>query len=236
METEFQTSFIPKKPLSEDRTPSTKPVSLLIFVSTVIFFASIAGAGIMYFYKVSLAKSVESKKSDLLTAKEAFEGNFITEIQNFDRRLTAANQILANHILVSPIFDALAQATLKSIQFTKFTHSVKGSGPSAQIQVQLEGRVDNYTDLAYAHLALESDALTQNKYIKDPVFSNITLDEQTGSVLFNLTFTIDPSYILYTDTLKRAEDTTGPETDPEIQTPPAPPTEATTGEDQNIIQ
>lgn len=205
MEADFQTSFIPKKALSEDRVQTTKPVSVFVFLATIVFFASLAGAGLMYFYKAGLERGVTSRKADLEKAKDAFEGDFITDLQTFDRRITAANEVLSDHVTLSPIFEAIGVATLKSIQFTKFTHKISGTGTSAKIEVTLSGKAENYTAIA-----LESDKLTENKYIKDPIFENLTLDDQ-GNVLFDLTFKVDPSLVLFGDTLARlASQTTLP--------------------------
>lgn len=199
MEGDFQTSFIPKKPLSEDRVQTTKPVSIFVFVATIIFFASLLGAGLMYFYKASLVRSVSISKANLDKAKEAFEGDFIKELQDFDRRISASNEILSSHITLSPIFEALGVATLKSVQFTKFSHKITGTGASAKIIVTMSGKADNYTAIA-----LQSDQLTQNKYIKDPIFENLTLDERSN-VLFDLTFQVDPSFVLFGEKLNREE-------------------------------
>lgn len=221
MEGDFQTSFIPKKPLSEDRVQTTKPVSILVFIATIIFFASLLGAGLMYFYKASLIRSVSISKSNLDKAKEAFEGDFIRELQDFDRRISASNEILSSHVTLSPIFEALGVATLKSVQFTKFAHNITGSGTSAKIVVTMSGKADNYTAIA-----LQSDQLTLNKYIKDPIFENLTLDERSN-VLFDLTFQVDPSFVLFGEKLNREQtvltpvDTTSTieDTDSSVPTP-----------------
>lgn len=199
MEGDFQTSFIPKKPLSEDRVQTTKPVSIFVFIATIIFFASLLGAGLMYFYKASLIRSVSVSKVNLDKAKEAFEGDFIKELQDFDRRISASNEILSNHVTLSPIFEALGLATLKSVQFTKFSHKITGTGNSAKILVTMSGKADNYTAIA-----LQSDQLTQNKYIKDPIFENLTLDDRSN-VLFDLTFQVDPSFVLFGEKLNREQ-------------------------------
>lgn len=199
MEGDFQTSFIPKKPLSEDRVQTAKPVSIFVFVATIIFFASLLGAGLMYFYKASLVRSVSVSKANLDKAKEAFEGDFIKELQDFDRRISASNEILSSHITLSPIFEALGVATLKSVQYTKFSHKITGTGTSAKIVVSMSGKADNYTAIA-----LQSDQLTQNKYIKDPIFENLTLDDRSN-VLFDLTFQVDPSFVLFGEKLNREQ-------------------------------
>ncbi len=215
MDQNFQTSFIPKKPLAEDRMERPKSVSVFLFFATVIFIASIVGAGAMYFYKASLTGQVEQMKADLKKAESAFEGDFIRQLQLTDKRIVAANAVLSNHIAVSPIFQELQNRTLKSIQFTKFSYAITGSGPTAKITVTMSGKSQNYTAIA-----LESAMLVDNnKYFKDPVFSNLAPNDQ-GMVLFDLTFNVDPQLVLYKQAL--AHSGVAPVQAPEAQIPSAP--------------
>lgn len=197
MDPQAQTSFIPKRALAEDRAPRQKTVSIFSFFATILFIASIAGAGAMYFYESTLKASVNDMQQTLTKAKDAFEETFLQELQVVDARINAASEVLENHVTVSPIFSALQQATLKSVQFTKFVYAVDGSGPGASVLVKMSGRAQNYNALA-----LQSDELTKNKYIRNPIFSNLTLDTQ-GNVLFDLSFSVDPKFVLYGEALSR---------------------------------
>lgn len=197
MDPQAQTSFIPKRPLAEDRAPRQKTVSIFSFLATILFLASIAGAGAMYFYESSLKANVTSMQQDLTKAKDAFEETFLQELQVVDARINAAREVLENHITVSPIFTALQQSTLKSVQFTKFVYAIEGTGPGASVLVKMSGKAQSYNALA-----LQSDELTKNKYVRNPIFSNLTLDTQ-GNVLFDLSFTVDPKFVLYGEALGR---------------------------------
>lgn len=197
MDQNFQTSFIPKRPLAEDRTERPQTVSVFLFISSIILVASIVGAGFVYFYGTSLSNQVTQMKADLKKAEGAFEGDFIQELQVMDRRINAANEVLANHITVSPVFATLQGSTLKTVQYTKFGYTITGSGPAAQVNIQMSGIAESYIAVA-----LQSDAITKNKYIRDPIFSNLTLNEK-GSVLFDLTFSVDPKFVLYGEVLAR---------------------------------
>ena len=190
MDKEFQTSFIPKKPLTEDRVVRERPVSVVTFFATVIFFATlVAGVG-AYGYQVVLAKKVKDMAVSLDKAKGAFEPSLLSDLEVLDRRINASQEILSNHIAVSPIFQSLQELTLKNVRFTKFSYEVsRESG----ITVKMSGLSPNYS---YITLALQSDVFVQNKYIKNPVFSNLNLDEK-GNVTFDLTFSVDPSFVKY---------------------------------------
>jgi hypothetical protein len=197
MDQNFQTSFIPKKALAEDRVERPKSVSVLLFFATIIFIASIAGAAFVFFYKTSLTNQVTQMKLDLKKSEGAFDGDFIQVLQSMDKRINAANIVLGNHVAVSPIFAELQRSTLKSIQYTKFGYVLNGEGPSAQVNVQMSGRSQDYNAIA-----LESAELAKNKYIKEPVFANLTPSDQ-GDILFDLTFSVDPKFVLYGETLAR---------------------------------
>lgn len=197
MDQNFQTSFIPKRPVTEDRPVRSSSVSVFLFIAVVFLIASIGSAAFVYIYKTSLTRQVAQMKDDLDKAKGAFEDDFIKDLQTIDRRINTANQVLAGHIAVSPIFQALQQSTLKSIQFTKFTYKITGSGQSSQIDVDMSGKAQSYTSIA-----LESDQLTKNKYIRDPIFSNLTLDDK-GNVLFDLVFSVDPKLVMFSEVVAK---------------------------------
>lgn len=196
MDTNFQTSFIPKKPLAEDHSVSSSGgSSVFMFIATIIFLATLAGGAAVYFYKATLTKTILSQQTQLNAARNAFEPSLITELKRLDRRITNANTILGQHIVVSPIFEALQANTLKSIQFTRFTYTTP-TDAKMPITVQMNGKARDY-----ASIALESDQLAMNKNIHNSVFSDLSLDDQTGRVSFNLSFTVDADLVRYTNHL-----------------------------------
>ena len=80
MEQNFQTSFIPKKPMIEERTVASRPISFLTVVSVVIFFTVIIATGALYFYDKVLAKNITKMENDLNLAKNRFEPSKIIQI------------------------------------------------------------------------------------------------------------------------------------------------------------
>jgi hypothetical protein len=198
MDKEFQTSFIPKKPLAEVRTPAPKPVNIFSFIAMILFFASLISAGGVYFYKVLLTKRIADMGVQLARAKDAFEPSLISDLETLDKRINSSKEILSNHILVSPIFKALEEMTLRSIRFSKFSYTYN-AGDKA-VGVKISGQAKDYNAIA-----AQSDILGENKYIKNPVFSNLNLDTK-GNVSFDLFFTVDPSFVKYEDALSRGQE------------------------------
>ncbi len=190
MDQNFQTSFIPKKPIVEERAVSAQPIGFLFIISIIILFAVLLGTGGLYFYKVSIQNDIAKKQQSLSLAQNSFEPSKITELQLLDKRLSAATEILDNHIAVTPIFSELQSITMESVRFTKFSYTL-GTDTNPNIDVKMSG-----TATGYRPLALQSDLFGQDKYFINPIFSNLTLDN-SGNILFDLEFSVRPSFVNY---------------------------------------
>ena len=202
MEQNFQTSFIPKKPMIEERTVASRPISFLTVVSVVIFFTVIIATGALYFYDKVLAKNITKMENDLNLAKNRFEPSKIIQLQVLDKRLRASSEILSKHIAISPIFEALQSITLKTVSYTKFSYDFDDS-KNAKIKVKMNG-----VAVGYRSVAFQSDLFAKNKYLIDPVFSNLLLDDK-GNVLFDLEFSVDPTFVDYKKMLETTNEDTG---------------------------
>ena len=84
---------------------------------------------------------------------------------------------------------------MKTVGYTKFSYNFDGN-KNSKIMVQISG-----VAVGYRSVALQSDLFTGNKYLIDPVFSNLSLDDK-GNVLFDLEFSVDPNFIDYKKTLE----------------------------------
>ena len=187
----FQTSFIPKKPLAEERVVAPRHTSIFSFLATLIFFGSLASAGAIYFYQANLLKTNTDKSTQITAARNSFQPTLIKTLEKLDRRITDAKSLLGNHIMVSPVFEALQVNTLKSIQFTKFSYTTPVD-PSAPITIHMSGKARDY-----GSIALQSDQLAKNANIHNSLFSNLALDAQTGTVSFDLEFTVDADLVRF---------------------------------------
>jgi hypothetical protein len=194
MDQNFQTSFIPKKSMIKENVNSSQPVSALLIISLFILFTVLLATGGLYFYKGVVAKSITDMENTLNLAKNRFEPSKITELQVLDKRLRASTEILSNHITIIPIFDALQKLTMKSVRYTKFSYSVK-TDKGTTVDVKMSGQA-----MGYRAIALQSDLFAKNKNLIDPIFSNLTLDN-SGNVLFDLEFSVDPSFVNYKQSL-----------------------------------
>jgi len=194
MEQNFQTSFIPKKPILKESTVYARPVSIFLIISFFILFTTLIATVGLYFYKGILVKKIADMDNTLNLAKNRFEPSKITELQIFDKRLVSSSEILSKHISITPVFSALEQITMKSVRFTKFSYDL-GSEDKIAISVKMSGIA-----IGYRSIALQSDLFAKNKNLIDPIFSNLTLDN-SGNVIFDLGFSVDPGFVNYKQTL-----------------------------------
>ena len=190
MEQNFQTSFIPKKMIVKERVAMPRSVGFLTIVSIFILFATAIGIGGLFFYKNILEKNISGLETDLKEASARFEPAKIAALQDLDNRLDASNEILSKHIIVTPIFKALQDLTMKTVRFNKFSYTLPTDG-SGRVAVNMSG-----VAIGYRSVALQADLFTNNKNLIDPVFSNLQLDDK-GNVNFDLNFFVDSSFVNY---------------------------------------
>jgi hypothetical protein len=137
-----------------------------------------------------MKNSIAGMENELTLAKNRFEPAKIAQLQLLDKRLRASGEVLGKHIAISPIFKALQEVTMKSIRYTKFSYDLSSEDKS-KIDVKMGGIA-----VGYRSVALQADLLSKKKEFIDPIFSNLTLDEK-GNVVFDLEFSVDPSFVDY---------------------------------------
>lgn len=182
-------SFIPKKPL--DTGPAYRApggVGFLLFISLVIFIASVVGAGGVFAWEKVTASSITSKSESLRKAEGAFNISTVEDLIRMSARLDSAGTLLAAHVAPSAIFSFLSQQTLQHVQFTTFNYTL-GSDNTASIN--MSGVADSFSSVA-----LQSDQFGASKVLKDVIFSDIK-NNVGGSVTFSVAATMDASLINY---------------------------------------
>jgi len=190
---EFQTSFIPKNPITEEKLKVHEPINPFRFFIVILFFIVFVGSGGIYLYKVFLAKKLVSIDAELRRIETGFDQGLVNDMQKLASRLGASKEVLSNHIVVSPLFNILEQNTLKTVRFNKFQYDF--SREKSEIDIKMTGQASSYTSLA-----LQAGILGSQKGIISPVFSNLDVDNK-GRVTFDLDFSIDPKFLLYEENL-----------------------------------
>jgi hypothetical protein len=211
MESHFQTSFIPKKPvMATSPSRSKAPINLFSLIATIFFIAALALSGGVFFYKGLIIKQIEENKAALEAAKTAYDPEAIQELIRLDSRLEAGKNLLNSHVAVTPLFNFLSSVTLKSIRFKDFTFTYLASD---KIQVAMKGQAQNYTSIA-----LQSDLFNEQKNLKNTSFGDLALDP-SGSITFSVSTTIDPGLTSYASTIQPINSTEETQLDAEIGQP-----------------
>ncbi len=197
METKFQTSFIPKQPITAEAPHHASAASLLFLFAFIIFMASLASAGGVFIYGEIIKKNIQEGTSQLTLNKNAFDPNTISQITRLNDRINAADILLKKHKSVSTLFLVLSNATLKNVRFNDFSYTAVDD----KITLGMKGQA-----LSYETVALQAKEFTNpnlKNVFRSPLFGDLTLDTQ-GNVSFNFTTTVDPLLVDYYK-LKREE-------------------------------
>lgn len=220
MEPGTTTSFIPKRPIesSDEFVPhKNRTVGLFSLLTAIIVIATIVAFVGVYLYQKQLVSQKAKLEQSISQARDGIGTDFVSDMKRLDARIEGVKDLIKNHVVVTPIFQALQETTLHNIQYKDFSYSIKTdqAGKTPVVAVELTGSAKNY-----ATIALQSDAFSSNKIIKNPIFSNLTVDDKTHSVNFKLSFSVamsDLSYQTFIDSMDKSQAQTLPETNPAVQ-------------------
>ena len=209
METKFQTSFIPKKPITPIggagssmgiSTPKRKHTSYFMAFAMIVFILSLSGVGLAYGWKVILAKQQEGYKQELKEREKLFNIDLIEQLKQVNVQIDTAKNLLRNHLAVSQIFDIISRMTAENIRFLNLDLTVpnpnigdSGSG----LTVTMSGYGNSFSAVAFQSRVLSQlERYNLRKIIKNPIISEPALDSE-GTVSFGFSATIDPTTFTY---------------------------------------
>lgn len=198
MDQDFQTSFIPKKTIEPQKTRMRTSPGILNTVSFVLLVVSVVMAGGVYLYRDNLSKRVDEMRTSLNRARNIFEPTLLADLQVLDRRIDAATEILQGHLAVSPIFKVLQDITLPTVRYIDFTYEIDAVNPNV-VHVMMTGEA-----VSYDVITLQSDLFSQNRFIRNPIFSNFALDQE-GRIDFELTFDVSRSLVSFEQEVERSQ-------------------------------
>ncbi len=198
MEPSVTTSFIPKRPIESSVAPerhSSGSVGLLSLLTAVIVIGTVVAFAGVYLYQKQLVTQKAKLESSISDARDGIGTDFVSEMNRLDQRIDGVKELIKNHVVVTPIFKALEATTLRSVQYKDFSYTIKAvdaTNKTPEVLVDIKGTAKNY-----ATIALQSDAFSSNSLIKNPVFSNLTIDDKTKTVNFKLLFSVSASDLSY---------------------------------------
>jgi hypothetical protein len=198
MPPKFQSSFIPKGPLASggvstplNRVNRRDLVTVLAqwsFGISVILALAVTG------YKFYLDYSIKSMGAELEATRQALSDGAVDELIRLNDRIVSTQTLLQNHKIISPVFDFLETFTPRTVRLTEFQYTTNEKGPEVSLRGEAQG---------YAALALYSDLVNKNEDFRDPVFSDIRLDDR-GNVTFLLKTMVAPELLSYQRAVVRA--------------------------------
>lgn len=193
METKYQTSFIPKKPVAVTGQSQSSGMSFFLIVSIVLFLISLGLASYVFLERNLLVKKITADQVTIEANKNGLtsDSNTIENLVSLNSRINVANILLSKHVAVSPIFNFLQQATLRSVRFKNFSFSSIEGG---KIAVQMAGQARDWETVASQ--ADEFGKVDYRKIITEPKISNLSLNAD-GSISFSFSAYITPEFIVY---------------------------------------
>jgi hypothetical protein len=203
METKFQTSFIPKKPVvttagGEHHGPSG--TSVLMFVAMLIFIGSIGWAvgatlGVGYY-----TRQQEDYKINLAENEKQFKTPLIEELSRANTKIDLAKQLIKNHVAVSEALTIIAALTAEKVKFTDFEFSADAKNASSY-RIKMRGLADSFNSIAFqSDVFGKSLKYGTNKVVKNPILSDLTVDTN-GDVKFNFSAELAAPDISYENVL-----------------------------------
>ncbi len=198
METKFQTSFIPKKPVAITGQRQSSGMNFFLLVSVVVFLISLGLAGYVFLEKKLLIQKIASDQNTIETNKSGLTSDSATieSLVELNSRINVAKDLLNRHIAISPIFNFLQQATLKNVRFRSFNFASAGKDASGvnRVSIQMMGTAKDWETVASQ--ADEFGQADWKKIITEPKISNLSVNTD-GSISFQFSAYVAPDFLVY---------------------------------------
>ena len=170
-----------------------KRVNIFSLLAKTLFTFSVVLAASVFLYKVYLNYSIANMGVNLESARAALAPEAIEELIRLDNRIVITSELVERHRIISPVFVFLESSTPKTVRYTHFNYISTEKGLELTLKGQARG---------YAALALQAEILNKSQYFKNPIFSDLSLDDR-GNVIFSFTALVNPELVSYRKNLER---------------------------------
>lgn len=224
METKFQTSFIPKKPMSSSiggsSIGSSAPAhggvtSLYMSIAVLIFIVSLGALGGSFAIKSYLLNQQQKYSEELTKRESSFETDTIKNLKELNLKIDISKQLLNDHLAISQIFEKIGIMTIEKVRFLSLDVTMPQK-KGEDIKINLNGYATNYYAVAWQSDVLgKLELLGLRNIVKNPMLTN-PVSNQNDTVSFGFSASIDPKSMTYAKSL--TQDVTAPtgETDTNI--------------------
>ena len=179
------TSFVP--PSASSAVSAYRSNALNFFAYAALGIAFVLAIGV-FLYGRLLASELSSKETALHEAEAAIDPATVSSFVRLRDRLASGETLLDGHIAFSGFFTSLEKLLPTTVRFSSLHLSVDTAGIP---KVEGTGSAKSFNALAAA-----STAFAQDGRIKDAIFSNITINEDS-SVSFVLSAALDPKLTVF---------------------------------------
>lgn len=202
METHFQTSFIPKKPIETSADgPSLSqkaPLGILFIIGSIVLALSILSAVGVFAYTLILKSKLTNQVSQIEENRKSINEDEIKSISRLSDRIRIANTILDNHVAVSYIFDIIEASTLQNVAFTSFNYSY--AGPD-KINISMRGQAKTYASVVNQAEAFKNSPYTKDSF-RNSIFSDVSKGGE-GLIDFSFSTLLDVNAISFKKNVNR---------------------------------
>lgn len=183
--------------------------SVFMFISVILFLASVAGAGFTFVWKDILLKQQGNYKMELKKAEARFDVDLISKLKKVNTKLDLSSRLLKKHLAISEIFAILNSLTADGIRFNSFEFTAPESDNDL-LKISLKGVGNSFSAIAWqSDVFGQSTKFGKNKVVKNPILTDLVLDDK-GNVAFTFTASLDPSDVSYEKVLTEDTSTSKP--------------------------
>jgi len=198
MDTKFQTSFIPKKPILMDQKSISHSggTSVFMFISVLIFILSIVAAAGTFVWKDIQIKSQAENILKLKKAEARFDSALIEKLKKANTKIDLANKLFKKHIDVVEMFSIINALTADGITFNSFDFTAPDT-EGGDLKITMKGVGNSFSSIAWqSDVFGKSSSFGKNRVLKNPILSDLALDAK-GNVAFSFTASINSADVLY---------------------------------------
>ena len=181
------------------QTRSTRSsIGIFLLVSIIVFFVSLGLAAYVFLEKKLLIQDITTEQNTIASNQTGIvsDTDTVQNIIDLNSRIIVGNQLLANHVAISPVFAFLQEVTLQDVRFNNFVFSSAGkdANGNATVQVQLAGVARDWESVASQED--EFDLPDWKNIISQPKLSGFSLNAD-GSISFSFSAIINPKFLSY---------------------------------------
>ncbi len=196
-------SFIPRQ--DQSAVPNTvrrrRVFGLFNVLSSVALAVSLIVAGGTYVYKQQIIGKKSELSVKLAEQRKTLSNSDFTTVQNFDRRLRAAQYVVDNHLTPSRLFAALERSTLGRVEYSEFTYQ---GTPGSIVTLELTGIAEEFATIALQAQSYRNEPLLESALITDLSVANarvsgpgVGTNASTERVSFEVKTLTDPNKLRY---------------------------------------